>query len=144
MTGVTPGLQNPTRTPTLQKPYPRKGYGFLEGRGTGWAGVSGVRVTRGVKRRGRIIDMYIVGAKSNPKGSLIPYLLAPIKRTQPHHVLSLSNGYNYDATNGTATYCHHPCMIFLICLAYRTDSVSSCAFTSNLKLQMVINIACNK
>ena len=68
MTGVTPGLQKSTRTPTLQKPYPRKGYGFLEGRGTGWVGVSGVRVTRGVKRRGKIIDMHIVGAKSNPKG----------------------------------------------------------------------------
>ena len=68
MTGVTLGLQKSTRTPTLQKPYPRKGYGFLEGRGTGWAGVSGVRVTRGVKRRGKIIDMHIVGAKSNPKG----------------------------------------------------------------------------
>ena len=43
-------------------------YVFLEGRGMGWAGVSGVRVTRGVKRRGKIIDMHIVGAKSNPKG----------------------------------------------------------------------------
>ena len=74
MTGVTPGLQKSTRTPTLQKPYPCKGYGFLEGRGTGWAGVSGVRVTRGVKCRGRIIDMHIVGAKSNTKGRSLQFL----------------------------------------------------------------------
>ena len=88
--------------------------------------------------------MYIVGAKSNLKGSLIPYLLAPIKWTQPHHVLSLLNGYNYDVTNGTATYCHHLCVIFPISPAYQTDSISSCAFTSDLKLRMVIDIACNK
>ena len=73
MTGVTPGLQKSTCTPTLQKPYPRKGYGFLEGRGTGWAGVSGVRVTCGVKRRGSIIGMHIVDAKSNLKGPSPPY-----------------------------------------------------------------------
>ena len=78
--------------------------------------------------------MYIVGVKLNPKGSPVPYLLAPIKQIQPHHVLSLLNGYNYDVTNGTATYCHHLCMIVLICLAYQTDSVPSCTFTSDLNI----------
>ena len=56
MTGVTPGYQKSTRTLPSKNPYPRKGYGFLAGRGTGWAGVSGVGVTRRVKRRGTYIS----------------------------------------------------------------------------------------